>query len=466
MKRGAREAGAGCGLPALWLGRRRLLRAAAGVMWGSAGAAATGCGWFPSPGATAELPGSGGRATPGTQATIVATYAEFPAEVPTYKRLFRLAEARYPGLKIDEVGIPGSAAVEKVTAMFAGGTPPDAIRMSGAGEYTFFAAKRMTQPVDRYLQRAGTLQKDFVPFALQGGQWRGKQVALAYHLGGNAMFLNQTLIDQAGVTPPAAYERQGKWSWDTLLMVLKGVSAESGDARIWGMDRIDRLGAANAWIYSAGGELYDQDMTESRFTHPKTLQALGFLVDLAVKHHVVPTQSELAGQPDPFLAGRQAMLFGSRFNAPPIETARTAAGWRVGMILPPAGPSGQTVTRDSPISYGMGSQTQHPDAVWALMSFFASPEGQRIYAGAGLGLPVLRSLYTPEVLKDVLFEWEDPSLYLRSVQLARIQVPPAYPAIDQVFRREMNLAFEGQKAVKEAAEAIKLAADALLKQDL
>jgi hypothetical protein len=46
------------------------------------------------------------------------------------------------------------------------------------------------------------------------------------------------------------------------------------------------------------------------------------------------------------------------------------------------------------------------------------------------------------------------------VARARIQVPPAFPAIDQVFRRAMNLAFEGQQVVEAAAETIKRAAAA------
>jgi ABC-type glycerol-3-phosphate transport system substrate-binding protein len=91
--------------------------------------------------------------------TIVATYPISRMEEITYKKLFRLAEERYPDLKVDEVGISGSPP-EKVGAMFAGGTPPDVIRMSGAREYTFFAAKGFTQPLNDLLKRGDYPTRD------------------------------------------------------------------------------------------------------------------------------------------------------------------------------------------------------------------------------------------------------------------------------------------------------------------
>ncbi len=77
---------------------------------------------------------------------------------------------------------------------------------------------------------------------------------------------------------------------------------------------------------------------------------------------------------------------------------------------------------------------------------------------------MLRSLYTPDVLKGVLYESEDLGTYLKSVERARIQVAPAYQDVNAVFQREMRLCFAGQKSVKDAAEAMKREVDPLLKQ--
>jgi multiple sugar transport system substrate-binding protein len=432
--------------------RRRHLRllGVSGLAAGALGA----CGGSPSAQPTTARDVSG---------TIVATYPISRMEEITFKKLFRLAEERHPGLKIDELGISGSPP-EKITAMFAGGTPPDAIRMSGAREYTFFAAKGFTVPIDEYLKRGDYPIKDAVPFALEGGKWRGKQVAMVFHLGANAAYFNKTLLTKKGVKLPTAYDAQGQWTWSTLLEVAKATTGGAGGAepRTWGVNRIESLDNANAWIYSAGGELYDQDITASSFTHPRTIEAMQYLVDLVAKHRVAPNVNDEAV--DAFMEGRQGVIVTARFNAPVIEVARKAAGWDVGMALPPKGPSGQLYTRESPVSYGMGSQTPRREAVWALMKVFAGPEGQRIYGGDGIGLPVLRSLYTPDVLKGVLYEWEDLPTYLKSVERARIQVAPAYQDVNAVFQREMRLCFEGQKSVKDAAESMKREIDPLLRQ--
>src|SRR5215207_2923989 len=95
--------------------RRRLLRLpAAALALTAAGPALAACGGStaPQPATAREVSGS-----------IVATYPISRMEEITFKKLFRLAEERHPGLKIDELGISGSPP-EKVGAMFAGGTPP------------------------------------------------------------------------------------------------------------------------------------------------------------------------------------------------------------------------------------------------------------------------------------------------------------------------------------------------------
>ena len=228
--------------------RRRLLRVPAGVL--SLVAAASAGGLAGCDGAPGALGGRAAQA-PAVSGTIVATYPIARMEEITFKKLFRLAEERHPGLKIDEIGISGNPP-EVVTTMFAGGTPPDAIRMSGAREYTFFAVKGFTVPLDDFLRRGDYPTRDLVPFAIEGGKWRGKQVALVFHLGGNAIYFNKTLLGTRGVRLPTEYERQGRWNWGTLLELLRAVSTGPGPTRSWGINRIETLDNANAWIYSAG----------------------------------------------------------------------------------------------------------------------------------------------------------------------------------------------------------------------
>src|SRR6266498_1411930 len=126
---------------------------------------------------------------------------------------------------------------------------------------------------------------------------------MVFHLGGNALYFNKTLLVQKGVKLPTEYDKQGQWTWATLLEVLKGVSGGQGEMRTWGMNRVESLDLANSWIYSAGGELYDKDITVSQFTNPKTVEAIQYLVDLVVRHRVVPTVAEQGSQGEIFMRG-------------------------------------------------------------------------------------------------------------------------------------------------------------------
>ncbi|MGH2350460.1 MAG: hypothetical protein ACRDI2_13370 [Chloroflexota bacterium] len=219
----------------------------------------------------------------------------------------------------------------------------------------------------------------------------------------------------------------------------------------------------NAWIYTAGGEMYDKDMTVSRFDHPKTVEALQFLTDLMLKHHATLSLAERKelGK-DPLLLGRGGMRFTARFDARPIAEAAQTNGWRPGMVLPATGPSGKVVTRESPVSMGIGRGTKHPDEAWLVVRTYGDPVGQRIYVGNGLGLPVLKSMWDQPFVKDKLFPWEDLATYQRSIELAHIQVPPVFQEIVTVFKRELDLFQTGQKSVRDGMTALKREADALL----
>lgn len=391
--------------------------------------------------------------------TLVVNTIDARREGPVYEQIYRAAEERLPGLKTDlVVGGP-----EKVLAMAAAGTPMDVGRMSGSRDFTAFACKGLLLPVDELLKRGEYPVKEAMPIAMQGVEWRGKHYGLTFNLGANVVYLNQTLFERKAVPLPTVQQRERRWTWDAFREAARAVSGGTGPDQTWGLDRITCLCQVNALIYTNGGEMYDKDMTVSRFDHPKTVEALQFLTDLVLKYRATPTPAERRDlSNDPLLLGRGGMRFTARFDARPIEEAAQAGGWRPGMVLPATGPGGKLVTRESPVSMAIGRGSKYPDEAWLVVRTWADAVGQRLYVGNGLGLPVLKSMWDAPFVKETLFPWEDLATYKRSVELAQSQVPPPYPEVATVFNRELDVMQSGEKSVKEAMTALKREADVLL----
>jgi ABC-type glycerol-3-phosphate transport system substrate-binding protein len=411
--------------------------------------------------ACAQRPGSSIGISPALPQpiTLVVNTNDARNEGPIYDQIFDAAEARLPGLKTDRiVGGP-----PKVLSMHAAGTPMDVVRVSGSRDFTNFACQSIIRPIDDLLKRGEYPVKDAMPIAMQGVEWRGKHYGITFNLGGNVIYFNQTLFERKGAKLPAMYLKEGRWTWDTLLEAALAVSGGSGPERTWGFDRVTCLCMVNALIYTAGGEMYDKDMTVSRFDHPKTIEAMQFLTDMVLRYRVTPSLSERKelGN-DPIFLGRSGMRFTARFDMRPIQEAAQTQGWQPGMVLPAMGPSGKVVTRESPVSMAISRLTKHLEAAWVVVRTWGDPVGQRIYVGNGLGLPCLKSMWDEPFVKDTLLLWEDLATYKRSVELAYIQVPPTYPQIAAVFNRELDLMHEGQKSVKDAMATLKREADALL----
>jgi multiple sugar transport system substrate-binding protein len=391
--------------------------------------------------------------------TLVVNQTSARNEGPFYEQIYKAAEARLPGLKTEGV----IAGPEQVKTMAAGGTPLDIIRLSGSRDFTDFACAGFLLPLNDFLKRGEFPVKDTMPVAIQGAEWRGKQYGITFNVGGHVVYFNQSLFERKAVKLPTDLLRERRWNWDAFREAARMVSGGTGPDRTWGLDRITCLCVVNSMIYSAGGEMYDKDITVSRFDHPKTIEAIQFLTDLVIKYRATPSPSErkeLGG--DPFFLGRSGMISTARFNARPIRENSEKAGWQPSMVLPPTGPSGKLVTRESPVSMGIGRETKWPEAAWVVVRTWGDPVGQKIYVENGLGLPTLKSMWDQPFVKETLFPWEDLQTYKRSIELAFIQVPPTYPKIAAVFNRELDLMHEGQKTVRDGMLTLKREADLLL----
>lgn len=138
-----------------------------------------------------------------------------------------------------------------VTTKIQGGEAPD---IYNGGPFAGFAADGLLYPVDEVVS-AETLA-DFQDSFLANAEVDGTAYALPLIASARALFVNNTLLEQAGVT-------EAPKTWDELLDAATKVSALGGGIAGYGMPLGSEEAQAEAavWLWGGGGTFGDESET-------------------------------------------------------------------------------------------------------------------------------------------------------------------------------------------------------------
>jgi multiple sugar transport system substrate-binding protein len=162
-----------------------------------------------------------------------------------------------------------------------------------------------------------------------------------------------------------------------------------------------------------------------------------------------------ASTTDIFNSGRAAMLVQGRWGAFFIASAQDHVPWRA-VTYPKMKPDGKTTYTF--VALGIPESAKDPDAAWEFIKFVIGPEGQRINASTGLGMPV-RPDVTEEGSWLVAGESED-SIEVFSQGMEQSKSLPFNPrwteVIDDIAEKTLDPVWRGEMT---AAEATKILCD-------
>jgi multiple sugar transport system substrate-binding protein len=384
------------------------------------------------------------------------------------------------GLKIEQLNVPsGQPFLDKLTSLVAAGTPPDVAEIM-PWDVPQFQAKKTLLNLSPYLKRDKYDLSDFFAAGFDQYRWTadGKPGgAIGADLWGvprdfptRALGYNTDLFQAAGVKLPAAGWNDAAWTPQAFLDAALRLTRRDGNGPngvgVWGWHGHEGLQEWMPWVFNHGGDFVSPDGRESRFDHPKTIEAFQFLADLQHKHKVAPTpqQRPAEGAMDQaFFHGRLAM---HHFGPAQLGRYRqNTQGFTFDVAVWP-----HTVVPGTAVGSGSGwlvlAGTRDPEASWLLIQHLLSPETQRTDAEAGSGVPVRRS-----IMEQVFIRQPAPPknvrVFMDNAQVARLvpQVPNWTPMME-VVTRELPALWRGEKTAREVCSEIKRQVDPILKQSL
>jgi multiple sugar transport system substrate-binding protein len=318
-----------------------------------------------------------------------------------YEPSIEAFEAANPGIKVELNVVPWDNYFTTLRNEVGSGAGDDLFWINGASVGDYITNGNLVNITETLGEDALAAWDESVveQYSTDEGLWGVPQLTD----GGSAFYVNEELLDEAGVT--AEELSAATWSPneadDTLLPLLQkltvdnnGNNAASAD---FDPDNVATYGFNAAlelqniqlnFIYSNGGTYQDADGNLT-FTNEKTVEAYEYLVALINEYHVAPPAEATNGNGDytrdQFLQGKLAVFESGTYNLANVQSGATFE-WSATEIA--AGPEGKVTTAPGVIVAG-NANSEHPEQQQALLEWLGSTEGASYIGAEGAAIPAV-----------------------------------------------------------------------------
>ncbi|OGS21202.1 MAG: hypothetical protein A2252_05285 [Elusimicrobia bacterium RIFOXYA2_FULL_39_19] len=330
--------------------------------------------------------------------------------VEMIKPLIKKFEAQNPDIDVIFQPISGQRLRSKIFVRVASERAPDVCFIDPM-DMLIFLEKDVLLELDSLIEKDRDMKKsDFFPFVIESMTWNGNLYGLTDGFTPLVIYYNKTIFDDAGLKYP-----DGNWDWYDFLEIAKKLTirADGGTIKQFGGALYDEdvLYFINAWR----GSLWNKTKTKCIIDTPEARAGVQFLVDLIIKHKVIPnlTDNDSQSGDRAFKAGRVGMFLGGMWYTPNFKKDKTLK-WGICEI-----PKGKV--KVSPIFTHMWSilkQTKHPNESYRLVKFLCSPESQLYLLSFGDSVPSNIKVAQNELSKENPDFPEDRTVYLKSLAYA------------------------------------------------
>ena len=295
-----------------------------------------------------------------------------------HQEIIRRFEEANPGITVQLEPVSGSDYYGRLLTQIAANDAPDIMNI-GDDAVPRFVMSEAFLPLDDFIAGEDGLDTGiYLPGLLEPGQWDDQQWFLPKDYSPMAVYFNKAIFDEYGVAYPEA-----GWTWDDLLATAQELTVDTdgdGQTDIWGIQLPGPWTTGfEYWIGAAGGTLISEDGTtfSGYMDSPETAAAVQFYKDLYNANSVAPPPADMSafgGGNSEFDNGDAAMrIFGRWPQAGMLENPNID----LGVVGTPAGAVDANVLFWG--GFGIFSGTEHPEAAWKFLKFYAGEEGAEVW---------------------------------------------------------------------------------------
>jgi multiple sugar transport system substrate-binding protein len=409
---------------------------------------------------TASSSAAGSVAGAATTVEFLA-YISNPVESKQFAGYAKTFEASNAGIHVQV--IESNTPVPKLTAMLAGGTPPNIVQLNNS-DASGFLAKNAFEPLDPLIASDKYDLSDFYPAAYSSLEWQGKKYGLSTDLYVVGFYYVPDLFAAAGVATP-----QGAWTWEQARTAATKLTKPDGSQ--FGMHVYNDYARWCSVVWNYGGHFFDRQNNpqKAQFTDSKVVDAISLWVDMVNKDHSSPTNADNAKNKQlQFWFGTMAM---DVVDGPTILSlvTKNKADLKWAVAPYPKGPGaaadqGSVAFADAlEIAHG----AKNPEATWTVFKYFVGPQFLTTFMTNTGRMPSRKSLAEGaaylKLFKDAGVQ-NTAELAAQAGAARPLAVTPAGSQIRTIANKEMAQSWAGTRAVKDSLLAIQQQVQPLLDQ--
>jgi ABC-type glycerol-3-phosphate transport system substrate-binding protein len=376
---------------------------------------------------------------------------------PVHELLATSLMARFPDVTVKFEYIVGDMA-EQMYTRAAAGTLADVVHSADLFCVPF-AYNDVTLDLGPWLEVDPVVDLDDVFESMLGlGTFEGEIHMLPSALDVVTMYYNKTMMEDAGAELPA-----DTWTWDDFTTQMKKVVEMETDAQgipvYWGLTNQtwNWWATVYPWIVGYGGEIRNEDKTQSTWSSEAALAGLRAYTELWTEHNIaLPLGLDVGG--GAFELGRAAVWTHIQGLRPHLKSAiEDKFEWDVQVM--PIMPDGRHRTGMGTWGISVYSGSQNRDLAYEYVKGIVTPAIQRLLAQRGESVPLLRSVAEDPSWYEGL--QPPPTNFMAYVRGADDAVLPIvdYPAdcgsfytglVNQSYIAALEAAIRGQRSVEDA----------------
>jgi len=372
---------------------------------------------------------------------VISSWGEAPENL-ILSRLIVEFQEKNPHIQVELEGIPYGQYFDQILNQFAAHNAPDVLFVSSLSVAEFYN-RGFLEPLTPFIRVDPSVSlESFYPSLVRWFTLKNNLYVLPRDIAPVCLvYCNQKLFKESGVSLP-----KDDWTVEDFLKVAGKLTQRDaqGNTLQWGL--VEDYPVPEAWIYAFGGRFVDDHHHPKRYKmdSPEFLKGVQFRSDLANKHKVIPSPSELSrpgaeSPTDMFLNGKAAMILSGIWKTPYF---RDTANFPWDIVPIPRVPWSPRAVVGGSSGYGIASTSKYKAEAWDLIAFLSGAQGQAELASTGLVQPALESVANSQAFLDGK-EPQNKKFLLRIVESALddplatnwldVKRKVVYPALDKVW---------------------------------
>lgn len=397
-----------------------------------------------------------------TKVTIKYAFWGNPLAIGVEEEILNEFHKEHPNIQVEPIAVAYADYHTKLLTMIAGGLAPDVMRIDS---YYFadFMDTEALMPLDAYIQRDKIDLNLYYEVGLPDSMYNGKMYGLPWGTAPLYLAYNIKMFEEAGVDLPKV-----GWTWDDFIEAARSIAGGKGIERKYAFGApFTIISYILPFIWSAGGDLFNETKTEFTLDTPQALARLNEIGKL-MQEGVFANPFELPSEEAVTRLFSQNLIAMRQAAAIEVLSMQQIEGLDFDVIHWPTGKDILQTTVVKSNTVGISASTKYPEEAWTFLKFLRAPggRGDYLYAKAKRIPPTSK---IPELWDLYIDPTKPPRSIKQITELISTKYGRTLPLrkgwleIEGILIPALQKVWSGQATAEEAIAAIRSEVESIMK---